>query len=109
MLGESRDVVGEEVVGGGRDEDSTSIGGKNAATAGVSSATSCVPNDWTYGRLDTELSGGMVTEYPQAPPPSFDIRRIGNAIAVDGVGIPACIKELDCQFEEERRVWERIV
>ena len=28
MLGEYRDVVGEEEVGGGRDEDSTSIGGR---------------------------------------------------------------------------------
>ena len=53
MLGESRDIVGEEEVGGGRDEDSTSIGGENADTAGVASATLCVPNHWIYVRLDT--------------------------------------------------------
>ena len=45
MLGESHDIVGEEDVGGGRDEDSTALGGRNAATAGVSGATLFVPND----------------------------------------------------------------
>ena len=72
MLDESRDVVGEEEVGGGRDEDLTAIGGKNAATAGVAGATLCVPNNWLYGQLDTESSGGMVPASPQLPPPSFD-------------------------------------
>ena len=100
MLGESRDVVGEEEVGGGRDEDSRSIGGKNAATAGVAGATSCIPRDWPYGRLDTESSGRMAPEYSQAPPPSFDRRRIRNAIAVDRFGIPSRIEELDYLFEE---------
>ena len=47
-------MVGEEEVGGGRDEYSTSIGVRNAATAGVSGATLCVPNDWPYGQLGTE-------------------------------------------------------
>ena len=93
-------------MGGGRDEDSTAIGGKNAATAGVAGATSCVPNDWPYGRLDTESSGRMAPASPQAPPPSFDRRRIGNAIAV---GSPGRVEELDCRFEEEQRGWERKV
>ena len=106
MLDESRDIVGEEEVGWGRDEDSTAVGGRNAPTVGFSGATSCVPNDWLYGRLDTELSGGMAPASPQAPSPSFDRRRIGNAIAVDS---PSRVKELDCRFEEERRGWERRV
>ena len=72
MLGESRDIIGEEDVGGGRDEDSTAIGGMNAATSDVAGATLFVPNDWPYGRLDTKLSGGMAPESPQAPIPSFD-------------------------------------
>ena len=72
MLGKSRNIIGEEEVGGGRDEDLTAIGGENAATAGVDGATSCVPNDWLYRRLDTDLSGGMAHVSPQAPPPSFD-------------------------------------
>ena len=55
MLDESRDVVGEEEVGGGIDEDLAAIRGKNAATAGNAGATSCVPKDWMYGRLDTDL------------------------------------------------------
>ena len=45
MLGKSCDVVGEEEVGGGTDEDLTAIGGKIMATASVDSTTSCVPND----------------------------------------------------------------
>ena len=60
----------------------------------------------TIGRLDTESSGGMAPTSPQAPPPSFDRRRIGNAIAVDGVDSPGRVYELDCWFEEERRGWE---
>ena len=72
MLGESCDIVGEEDVGGGRDEDLTAVGGRNAATAGVAGATFFVPNDWLYGRLDTVLSGGMAPASPQAPIPSFD-------------------------------------
>ena len=92
-------------MGGGRDEDSTAIGGKNAATAGVAGATSCVPNDWPYDRLDTESSGGMAPASRQAPPLPFHRQRIGNAIAVDGVGIPGHVEELDCRFEEKRRGW----
>ena len=53
-MGKSRDFVGEEEVGGGIDEDPTAIGGENADTSGVASATSCVPNNFRYGRLDTE-------------------------------------------------------
>ena len=49
MLEESGDLVGEEEVGGGRDEDLTDLGERNTATAGVAGATSCVPNDWSYG------------------------------------------------------------
>ena len=48
----------------------------------------------------------MAPAYPQAPPPSFERRRIGNAIAVDGFGSPGSVKEIDCRFEEERRGWE---
>ena len=46
---------------------------------------------------------------PQAPPPSFERRRTGNAIAIDGVGSPGRVEELDCRFEEERRGWEKRV
>ena len=45
----------------------------------------------------------------QEPPSSFDRRRIGNSITVDGVGSPGHDEELDCQFEEERSGWERRV
>ena len=45
----------------------------------------------------------------QAPPLPFHRQRIGNAIAVDGVGIPGHVEELDCRFEEKRRGWERRV
>ena len=93
-------------MGEGRDEDSTAVGGRNAATAGVAGATLFFPNYWPYGRLDTEFSGGMAPAYPQAPPLSFERRRIGNAISVDGVGSPGSVKEIDCRFEEERRGWE---
>ena len=72
MLDESRHIVGEGGVGRGRDEDSTAVGGSNAATTSVSGATSCVPNDWPYGRLDTALSGRLAPASPQDPPPSFD-------------------------------------
>ena len=54
MLGKSRDILGEEDVGWGRDEDSTAVGGRNAATAGVARAILFIPNDWPYGRLETE-------------------------------------------------------
>ena len=40
MMGESCNVVGEEEVGGGRDEDSISMGGGDVATDGVSGANS---------------------------------------------------------------------
>ena len=56
--------------------------------------------------MDTESSGGMAPAHPQAPPLSFDRRRIGNAIAVDGVSSPGSVEELDCRFKEERRGWE---
>ena len=72
MLDGYHNIVGEEEVGGGRDEDLTDIGGRNTATAGVSGATSCVPNDFMYGRLETESSGGMTCAPPQAPPLYFD-------------------------------------
>ena len=45
----------------------------------------------------------------QDTPTSFDRRRISNNIAVDGVGIPVRVEELDCWFEEEQRGWERRV
>ena len=89
--------------GWGRDEDSTAIGGKKAATASVASATSCVPNDWLYSRLYTDLSLGMAHASPQATLSSFDIRKIGNAISVYIVGSPKHVEELDCRFEVERR------
>ena len=69
MLDKYRNIAGEEEVGGGRDEDSTAVGGRTVATAGVYGATSYVPNDWPYGLLDTESSGGMAPESHQAPPP----------------------------------------
>ena len=72
MLGESRNIVGEEDVGVGRDKDSTDVGGRNAATSGVAGATFFVPKDWPYGWLDTESLGGMAPESPQAPISSFD-------------------------------------
>ena len=51
----------------------------------------------------------MAPAYPQAPLPYFDIKRIGNAIAVDGVEIPDCVEELDRRFEEEQCGWKRRV
>ena len=54
MLGKSRDILGVEDVGWGRDEDSTAVGGRNAATAGVAGAILFIPNNWPYGRLETE-------------------------------------------------------
>ena len=51
----------------------------------------------------------MAPASPQAPPPSFDRQKIGNAIAVDGVGSPSSVKELDRRFEEEWHGWERRV
>ena len=71
MLDEYRDVAGEEEMGGGRDDYLTAVGEKNADTAGVAGATSCVHNDCPYGRLDIESSGGMAPAYPQAPSTSF--------------------------------------
>ena len=87
-------------MGGGRDEDSTALGGGNADTAGVAGANLCVPKFFPYGWLDTESSGRMAPTSPQAPSPSFDRQRIGNDIAVDGVGRPSCVKNIDCQFKE---------
>ena len=54
MLGKSRNIIGEEEVGGGRDEDLTAVGVRNADTSGFAGATSCVPNNFPYGRLDTK-------------------------------------------------------
>ena len=51
----------------------------------------------------------MEPSSPQAPPASFDRRRIGNAIAVYGVGSPGRIEELDFRFEVDWRGWERRV
>ena len=45
----------------------------------------------------------------QAPQYSSDRKRIGNSISVDGVGSPKHVEELDCQFKEEQRGWERRV
>ena len=59
-------------MGEGRDEDSTSVGRRNADTAGVSGATLCIPNDWKYSQLDTDSSGGMSPASPQAHPPYSD-------------------------------------
>ena len=67
---------------GERYEYSTAVGGRNAANAGVAGVITCVPNDWPHGRLGTELSGMMVPASTQAPPPSFDRRRIDNAILI---------------------------
>ena len=47
-------MVGEEEVDGGRYEDLIAIGGRNAATASATGATSFVPNNWLYGLFDTE-------------------------------------------------------
>ena len=49
---------------------------------------------------------------PPAPPTrTLTDGRIGNAIAVDGVGVvvgsPSRVEELDFQLGEERRGWER--
>ena len=53
----------------------------------------------------------MANASSQAPLSSFDRRRIGNAILLDGVGSPSPghVKKLDCRFEEVRRGWERRV
>ena len=83
-------------MGGGRDEDSTAVGGRNAATARVAGATVSVPNNRAYGQLDTELSGGMAHASPKAPSLSFDRRRINNFIYVDGVISPGRIEEIYC-------------
>ena len=71
MLGKFHDILREDKVGGGRDDYLTAVGGKNADTAGVAGATSCVHNYCPYGRLDIDSSGGMAPAYPQAPSTSF--------------------------------------
>ena len=58
MLDKSRDIVGDVDVGGGRDEDSIVVGGRNTDTAGVYGVTLCVPNDWMYDQLDTDFQEG---------------------------------------------------
>ena len=73
MLEKSREILGEEEVGGRRDEDFTALGGRNADTAGVSGAISCVPNICLCCRLNTELSGGMAPASPKEYIPSIDI------------------------------------
>ena len=100
MLVKSRDIVGKEDVGGGRYEDLTNVGHKNADTAGVSGSTSCVPNNFLYGWLDIDTSGGMTPASPQAPSQFFEIQMIGNTIAVDGVGSPGCVKEIYFRFKD---------
>ena len=86
-------------MGGGRDEDLTAVVHKNADTAGVAGATSCVPNNFLYGGLETESSGGMAPASPQAPLTSLDRRMIGNSITGDGFGSPSRIKELYFRFK----------
>ena len=100
MLEKSCEILGEEEVGGRIDEDFTALGGRNADTAGVSGAISCVPNICLCCQLNTELSGGMAPASPQAPSPYFDGRRIGTVIAFEGVGSPGRVKEIDCWFKE---------
>ena len=58
-------------MGGGRDDYLTAVGGRNVDTAGVVGATSCVPNNCPYGRLNIYLSGFMSPASPQAPSTSF--------------------------------------
>ena len=99
MLDESHEIVGDEEVGGGRDEDSIAVGGRNADTDGDLIATLCVPNNFLYGRLDTEPSGGMAPAYSLAPQPSLDRRRIGSTIAVKGVGRHVHVEEIDRWFK----------
>ena len=99
MLGKYRDIVGKEEVGGGRDEDLTAVVHKNSDTAGVAGATSYVPNDFLYERLDIESSGGMAPASLQAPLTSLDRRMIGNSITGDGFGSPSRIKELYFRFK----------
>ena len=96
-------------MGGGIDEYSTAVKVRNAANSGVASATLCVPNDCPYGRFDTESSGGTAPASTQAPPPSFDRQRIGNAIAIDGIGSPGRVEEREYRFKEEQRGLERRV
>ena len=60
MLGESRDVVGEEEVGGRRDEESKAIGVDNAATAGVAGATLCV-DVWPVGHRFVRRNGAYIS------------------------------------------------
>ena len=96
-------------MGGGVDEDFTAVVGMNVDTTGVVGTTLCVTNNFPYVRLDTESSGGMAPASTQAPPPSFDRKRIGNAISVDRIVSPSRVKGLGCRFEEEWYVWDRIL
>ena len=102
-------MVGKEEVGGGRDEYSAAVGGRNGSTVSFSRATFSVPNNWMYGWLDTESSGSMAPASNKAIQPSFDRQRIGNAISIGRVVSPGYVEELDCQFREERRGWEKRV
>ena len=66
MLEKYHSIIGEEEVGGGIDEDPTAVEGRNVDTAGVAGATSCIPNDLLYGRLETESSGEIAPAFLQA-------------------------------------------
>ena len=79
------------------------------STDGVAGTTSCVPNNFLYIQLEIESSVGMALASTQALPPSFGRQRIGNTIAVDGIGSPGRVEYIDCWFEKERSGWERRV
>ena len=59
---------------------------------------------WTQSRQE-----GWRLHLLKIPHFPFNIQRISNAIAVDGVGSPGCVEELDFRFEEDRSGWESIV
>ena len=87
-------------MGGERYEYFVAVGVRNVDTSSVAGATSYVPNNFPYGRLNIDSSGGMAPESPQTPSPYFDRRRIRNTIAVGDVGCPGRVKELDLRFGE---------
>ena len=51
MLVKSRNIIGEEEVGGMIDEDLTAVGVRNADISVFAGATSCVLNDFPYGQF----------------------------------------------------------
>ena len=77
---------------GGRDEYYKAVGGGGAATTGLAGATSCVPNDWPYGRLDTESSRGIDPAYNQAPPLFFDIQGLATLFLLKALAAPAALR-----------------